>query len=152
LGGPCEATAPSAKSGADHGADDDADDVAGAGSGLGGTSGAGGHSAAAGPGGGQGTSALTRTRSASASPSPSSTSPPAATSLKLLRPPGGWFPTPTVSADVTPSVGDPSPAVYPPPSLPLTFDHARHARRGIGCERCHAGARTSTEAKDDLLP
>ena len=63
-----------------------------------------------------------------------------------------WFPVTRVPAVVAPALGDPSPAVYPPPSLPLSFDHARHAKRGITCERCHAAARTSTIAKDDLLP
>ncbi|MBC8132274.1 MAG: hypothetical protein H7X95_04780, partial [Deltaproteobacteria bacterium] len=50
------------------------------------------------------------------------------------------------------SDGAPSPAVYPPPSLPLTFDHARHARHGIACVRCHGGAATSVSVKDNLLP
>jgi len=142
LGPPTAAT--SAKGHAEAGAEAGADESHA--SGAGGTAGAAGaRSAAAGRGGSQ-PSPVVR-------PSSSSRPLPAATSLKLLQaPPGGWFPTPTVSAAVLPSVGDPSPAVYPPPSLPLAFDHARHARRGIGCERCHAGARTSTQAKDDLLP
>jgi len=46
----------------------------------------------------------------------------------------------------------PSPAVYPPSSFPLTFDHGRHARRGIACERCHGGAARSVSSKDNLLP
>ena len=46
----------------------------------------------------------------------------------------------------------PSPAVYPPSALPLIFDHARHAARGISCERCHAEATRSIAAKDSLLP
>ena len=50
------------------------------------------------------------------------------------------------------AVGDPSPVVYPPPTLPLAFDHARHAQRGIACQRCHAGAAKSLSAKDSLLP
>ncbi len=50
------------------------------------------------------------------------------------------------------AVGEPSPAVYPPPTLPLAFDHARHAARRIPCGRCHAAASTSLSAKDNLLP
>ena len=50
------------------------------------------------------------------------------------------------------AVGDPSPVVYPPPTLPLAFDHARHAQRGIACQRCHAAAAQSLSAKDSLLP
>jgi Cytochrome c7 and related cytochrome c len=48
--------------------------------------------------------------------------------------------------------GTPSGVVYPPSELPLIFDHARHAQRGIGCERCHAEATRSMVAKDNLLP
>jgi c(7)-type cytochrome triheme protein len=36
--------------------------------------------------------------------------------------------------------------------LPLTFDHQRHASRGIGCEKCHGDATRSLSAKDNLLP
>ncbi len=50
------------------------------------------------------------------------------------------------------AVGAPSPVVYPPPTLSLTFDHARHARRGITCARCHEQAARSVASKDDLLP
>lgn len=46
----------------------------------------------------------------------------------------------------------PSSVVYPPPTLPLVFDHARHAQRGITCEICHGGAVRSVSSKDDLLP
>lgn len=45
-----------------------------------------------------------------------------------------------------------SPAVYPPPSLPIRMDHARHAALGIACEQCHAGAVRSVASKDNLLP
>lgn len=69
-------------------------------------------------------------------------------------------PAPTSAAAAPPA----SPSLGPPPvetapsviyaagTVPLTFDHARHAARGIACTRCHAAASRSTSAKDDLLP
>jgi hypothetical protein len=47
---------------------------------------------------------------------------------------------------------EPSPVVYPPQIIPLTFDHAQHAHAGIDCVRCHAAAASSTAAADDLMP
>jgi predicted CXXCH cytochrome family protein len=46
----------------------------------------------------------------------------------------------------------PSPLIYPPPSIPLRFDHAQHARLGARCETCHAAAVQSTSAADNLIP
>ncbi len=47
----------------------------------------------------------------------------------------------------------PSPVVYPPQELPLSFSHARHLGRAqLACTRCHARALTSRNAADDLLP
>jgi hypothetical protein len=46
----------------------------------------------------------------------------------------------------------PSSVVYPAPLLPLRFDHARHARAGATCERCHAGAARSQAVADNLSP
>jgi hypothetical protein len=71
--------------------------------------------------------------------------------------PAGVFAKPmSIESDgtgATPAmVGDPSSVVYPPPALPLTFDHARHARLQLTCERCHAAAAKSISAKDSLLP
>lgn len=50
------------------------------------------------------------------------------------------------------SDGSGSPAVYPPPSVVFRFDHARHARKGVTCARCHDAAAASLSAKDNLLP
>jgi hypothetical protein len=46
----------------------------------------------------------------------------------------------------------PSPVIYPPQVVPLTFDHAQHARLGLKCDGCHAAAATSVAASDDLIP
>ena len=67
-------------------------------------------------------------------------------------PPRASVPTTGPAGEIEPLVGGPSSVVYPPPRIPLTFDHARHAQRDIGCEKCHAAAPRSTAAKDDLLP
>ena len=69
--------------------------------------------------------------------------PPGAAMLRLDPPVG-----PSSRRDDVPR----SPVVYPAPSLPLTFDHGRHARRGIGCDVCHGEAARSVSSKDNLLP
>jgi len=46
----------------------------------------------------------------------------------------------------------PSPAVYPRQTLPLSFSHLEHARRGLDCVPCHADVLESTRAADRLLP
>jgi Cytochrome c7 and related cytochrome c len=103
--------------------------------------------------GGRGSTVAASTGSAPRPPTTPGSTTSAARPLRLLpTPAGGWFPVTAAPAEVAPAVGDPSPAVYGPPFLPLTFDHARHARRGITCDRCHAAAWTSTVAKDSLLP
>lgn len=45
-----------------------------------------------------------------------------------------------------------SPVIYPEQRIPLIFSHAKHARIGVACVACHAGAKTSTSAVDNLLP
>lgn len=46
----------------------------------------------------------------------------------------------------------PSPVVYPDQRLPLVFTHAAHLQRGAACLDCHAAAKTSRSAVDNLLP
>jgi len=46
----------------------------------------------------------------------------------------------------------PSPLIYPPQKLPLSFSHAEHAARGLACGACHAAATTSTRTADALVP
>jgi hypothetical protein len=46
----------------------------------------------------------------------------------------------------------PSPLIYPAETIPLRFDHARHARLGATCEGCHLAAQVSTSAADNLIP
>jgi hypothetical protein len=49
--------------------------------------------------------------------------------------------------------GGPSSVVFPPQAIPLRFSHSRHVGAlGVGCSRCHPGARTSRRASDNLLP
>jgi hypothetical protein len=48
--------------------------------------------------------------------------------------------------------GSPSVVIYPPQQLPLTFSHARHAAKKIGCDFCHDQAARSRRASDNLLP
>jgi len=45
-----------------------------------------------------------------------------------------------------------SPLIYTAQSIPLRFDHARHARLGARCETCHVAAVSSSSASDDLIP
>lgn len=46
----------------------------------------------------------------------------------------------------------PSTVVYPVRPGSSAFSHAQHARRNIGCERCHDTAARSLISKDNLLP
>jgi len=47
----------------------------------------------------------------------------------------------------------PSPIVYPPQELPLSFSHVRHLQRAtLECTRCHTRAASSQRAADDLMP
>ncbi|MBK8263893.1 MAG: cytochrome C [Nannocystis sp.] len=45
-----------------------------------------------------------------------------------------------------------SSAVYPRQELPIRYSHAQHLALGIGCDRCHTGAATSTSSADFLFP
>jgi hypothetical protein len=42
--------------------------------------------------------------------------------------------------------------VYPAQSLPITFSHRAHLSQGLQCVTCHAGATTSEETRDSLIP
>ncbi|MBI3182017.1 MAG: cytochrome c3 family protein [Myxococcales bacterium] len=67
----------------------------------------------------------------------------------------GWRTSAAVLAATLASAstaGERSAVVYPPQELPLAFEHSRHAARGIGCDACHAAARTSRRSSDRLLP
>jgi hypothetical protein len=46
----------------------------------------------------------------------------------------------------------PSALIYPVESIPLRFDHVKHARLGATCEGCHLAATTSAAAVDNLIP
>ncbi|MES1207509.1 MAG: cytochrome c3 family protein, partial [Pseudomonadota bacterium] len=62
-------------------------------------------------------------------------------------------PATTEAAPVAPAgPAAPSPLIYPGESLPIRFDHARHARLGATCEGCHTMAAGSTVAADNLIP
>ncbi len=62
-------------------------------------------------------------------------------------------PATTEAAPVAPAASrGPSPLIYPGESLPIRFDHARHARLGATCEGCHTRAAGSTTAADNLIP
>lgn len=57
------------------------------------------------------------------------------------------------AAGARPAQSDASPAVYPPQTIPLRFDHARHVQSiGLPCAYCHSDAITSRRASDRLLP
>ena len=59
------------------------------------------------------------------------------------------------TAPAAPSVSGasgPSLVIFPAQSIPLRFDHAQHARLGLGCVDCHPAALTSTAATDRVLP
>lgn len=47
---------------------------------------------------------------------------------------------------------DRSPAVYPPQSIPLRFDHAVHLEEGADCEACHDAVLKSLKASDVAMP
>jgi hypothetical protein len=64
-----------------------------------------------------------------------------------LPDPNTWVPGGTA----TPPSG-PSRVIYPAQRIPLAFSHARHLARAMACTDCHAGALTSTDGKDRLLP
>lgn len=70
-------------------------------------------------------------------PTPRSSAPRAA----RVRPPGS-----------EPADGGPSPVIFPPQTLGLRFDHARHMALGATCTTCHERARTSRVSADSLLP
>jgi hypothetical protein len=42
--------------------------------------------------------------------------------------------------------------LYPPATPTLRFSHAKHAQMDLDCEQCHAEAKTSTQASDNLRP
>lgn len=47
----------------------------------------------------------------------------------------------------------PSPAIFPPQSLPLKFNHKLHgSAQKLKCENCHTKAKESNSAADGLLP
>lgn len=49
--------------------------------------------------------------------------------------------------------GGPSPVVFPAQQLTIRFNHKRHVQElGLGCTACHDKARTSRQARDDLIP
>ncbi|HEX6276153.1 MAG TPA: cytochrome c3 family protein [Polyangiaceae bacterium] len=59
-----------------------------------------------------------------------------------LRPPGAL-----------PDDGGPSPVIFPPQTLGIRFNHARHVKElGMTCTTCHDAARTSRSSADSLLP
>jgi hypothetical protein len=61
-------------------------------------------------------------------------------------------PSPAASPAAPVQTSKAASVVYPAPTLALRFDHARHARLGVGCERCHSLAVHSVTAGDNLLP
>ena len=48
--------------------------------------------------------------------------------------------------------GGPSPVIFPPQSIGIRFDHARHVALGATCATCHDKAKTSRASVDSLLP
>ena len=46
----------------------------------------------------------------------------------------------------------PSPLIYPSETIPIRFDHAKHAKLGATCEGCHLAALSSRTAADNLIP
>ena len=48
--------------------------------------------------------------------------------------------------------GGPSPVIFPPQSIGVRFDHARHVALGATCPTCHDKAKTSRNSADALLP
>ncbi|HMJ14145.1 MAG TPA: cytochrome c3 family protein [Polyangiaceae bacterium] len=49
--------------------------------------------------------------------------------------------------------GGPSPAIFPPQRIPLSFSHRRHVKElKLTCTTCHEQAKLSRSSKDSLLP
>jgi hypothetical protein len=46
----------------------------------------------------------------------------------------------------------PSEVIFPPQRIPLTFSHARHVKKDIGCDFCHEKAPGSRRSEDRLIP
>jgi hypothetical protein len=65
----------------------------------------------------------------------------AQTAVPSTRPPGA-----------APGDGGPSPVIFPPQSIGVRFDHARHMALGTTCATCHDKAKTSRTSADTLLP
>jgi hypothetical protein len=65
----------------------------------------------------------------------------AAPLVSSTRPPGA-----------APGDGGPSPVIFPPQSMGIRFDHARHMALGATCTTCHDKAKTSRASADLLLP
>ncbi len=71
---------------------------------------------------------------------------------------GAWAGLGSLSASAAAPAGasvvapTPSPLIYPAETIPIRFDHARHAKLGATCEGCHVSALSSTKAADSLLP
>jgi hypothetical protein len=59
-------------------------------------------------------------------------------------------PTPPAGAGAVSAT--PSPLIYPSETIPIRFDHARHAKLGATCEGCHVAALSSMSAADNLIP
>ena len=68
--------------------------------------------------------------------------------LRVLAGPAPSRPEPPVGD----SAASPSRAVFPTQRVPLRFSHKTHVDQGVRCPICHAGARTSMWASNDLLP
>lgn len=49
--------------------------------------------------------------------------------------------------------GGPSPAIFPPQTLTIRFNHKKHVKElGLTCTTCHDKAKTSKESRDSLIP
>ncbi|HEV8548365.1 MAG TPA: cytochrome c3 family protein, partial [Polyangiaceae bacterium] len=51
-----------------------------------------------------------------------------------------------------PGDGGPSSVIFPPQTIGVRFDHARHMALGATCATCHDKAKTSRNSADSLLP
>ena len=72
----------------------------------------------------------------------------AQTSAARAAPPTSQLPPGARQGD-----GGPSPAIFPPGTPRLRFDHRLHCQGlGVECVRCHPGAATSRRSSDRLLP
>ncbi len=56
------------------------------------------------------------------------------------------------AAGVDPTKAPRSLDVYPAQELPITFSHTQHLAQGLQCVTCHAGATTSEQTRDHLVP